>query len=263
MQAVDYQSHDKQHDLCSLITYGVGDLLVRDPAVPEHGHALWPTSGPAWPIDSFAIDHQTIDHFGYSGEEQQQQQQQQGSFLTGTHKIEYCPATNFQIQSEEWPDLSLDAACDKYRSPVVLTSYTPNSQSNFGFPAETLEPRDEVERDNDCLSPIPTSPDEGPGTQKRHRNRLAAARCRKKAKRGVDELQQRERDLLRENKMLSAEAGLLREEILQLKYEILRHSECDNDCIRQYIQRAAEQVGRAESDNSTCGPPGLPAANSP
>lgn len=79
--------------------------------------------------------------------------------------------------------------------------------------------------------------------KKRNRNRLAAAKCRRKAKRGIDELQQKERDLLRENKMLAAQADALRVEVLQLKTEIFRHKTCDNECISHYIQRNPTQPG--------------------
>ncbi|KAI1121971.1 hypothetical protein F5Y10DRAFT_255153 [Nemania abortiva] len=259
MQVVGLQpTTDKQHDNHSLVAYGVGNIPLRGPAVPGHDHDFWVGPESAWPLDSLGIDHQTANHYGYSREQP----------LTGTDKIDYYPAANFQVPSEEWPipNFALEAAYDRYGDPTtpsIATPYSPTSQNNFGALPEAGEHRDEVERDNDSLSPMPTSPDNGPNTHKRHRNRLAAAKCRRKAKRGVDELQQRERDLLRENKMLSAEAGFLREEVLQLKREILRHSGCNNDCIRQYIQRAAEQVGRAQSDNSTFGIPVMPATNCP
>ncbi|KAI0976455.1 hypothetical protein F4678DRAFT_417127 [Xylaria arbuscula] len=116
----------------------------------------------------------------------------------------------------------------------------------------------EMEWNNGVPSPVsPPNLKESPTPQqKRNRNRLAAAKCRKKAKRGVDELQQRERDLLRENKMLTAQACILREEVLQLKTEILRHNKCDNDFISQYIRKTAKQVGVPPNDkNDDCEAP--------
>lgn len=57
----------------------------------------------------------------------------------------------------------------------------------------------------------------------------AAAKCRQKAKQSVSELQSRERELLQQNRFLTAHVGSLREEVLNLKNEILRHSQCDSD----------------------------------
>ncbi|RYP47996.1 hypothetical protein DL768_006043 [Monosporascus sp. mg162] len=62
-----------------------------------------------------------------------------------------------------------------------------------------------------------------------HQYRRAAAKCRQKAKRSVSELQNRERELLQQNRYLTAHAGSLREEVINLKNEILRHSHCDSD----------------------------------
>ncbi|RYP32904.1 hypothetical protein DL767_004994 [Monosporascus sp. MG133] len=60
---------------------------------------------------------------------------------------------------------------------------------------------------------------------------LAAAKCRQKAKQSVSELQNRERELLQQNRYLTAHAGSLREEVINLKNEILRHSHCDSDLV--------------------------------
>ncbi|KAK7743431.1 hypothetical protein SLS62_010575 [Diatrype stigma] len=76
----------------------------------------------------------------------------------------------------------------------------------------------------------------------RERNRVAAAKCRQKAKQSVSELQSRERELLQQNRFLTAHVGNLREEVLSLKNEILRHSQCDSDVIQTYINKAAREI---------------------
>ncbi|KAI1209034.1 uncharacterized protein F4807DRAFT_108322 [Annulohypoxylon truncatum] len=76
----------------------------------------------------------------------------------------------------------------------------------------------------------------------RERNRVAAHKCRQKAKQSMTDLQARERELSRQNRMLQEHAGSLRDEILDLKNEILRHSECNSDIIQNYIARAARDV---------------------
>ncbi|KAI8957958.1 hypothetical protein F5Y11DRAFT_61141 [Daldinia sp. FL1419] len=76
----------------------------------------------------------------------------------------------------------------------------------------------------------------------RERNRVAAHKCRQKAKQSMSDLQVRERELSQQNRMLQEHAGSLRSEILDLKNEILRHSSCDSDIIQNYITRAARDV---------------------
>ncbi|XDG06958.1 hypothetical protein ABKA04_006573 [Annulohypoxylon sp. FPYF3050] len=80
------------------------------------------------------------------------------------------------------------------------------------------------------------------GRRNRERNRVAAHKCRQKAKQSMTDLQARERELSQQNRMLQEHAGSLRDEILDLKNEILRHSECNSDIIQNYIARAARDV---------------------
>ncbi|KAI0486331.1 hypothetical protein F4859DRAFT_511325 [Xylaria cf. heliscus] len=77
--------------------------------------------------------------------------------------------------------------------------------------------------------------------QHRERNRVAARKCRQKAKRNVAGLQQRERELSQQNKVLHDYVSSLREEILDLKTEILRHSDCNSGIIQNYIANAARR----------------------
>lgn len=76
----------------------------------------------------------------------------------------------------------------------------------------------------------------------REKNRTAAAKCRRKAKRSAVDLQERERELVEENSLLNAHAGLLRDEILTLKSEILCHGTCDSQVIQDYIMKAAQSI---------------------
>jgi hypothetical protein len=77
--------------------------------------------------------------------------------------------------------------------------------------------------------------------QHRDRNRIAARKCRQKAKQNTSKLQERERELNQQNRMLLSFAGSLREEILDLKNEILRHSDCNCSVIQNYIANAARR----------------------
>ncbi|KAJ2975802.1 hypothetical protein NUW58_g8256 [Xylaria curta] len=98
-------------------------------------------------------------------------------------------------------------------------------------------------RYSSSISPI-TPADSGgaPDTrQHRERNRVAARKCREKAKKNATSLQQREKELCRQNKMLQKYVSSLRHEILDLKTEILRHSGCNSSVIQDYIERAARR----------------------
>ncbi|KAI3343223.1 hypothetical protein F4824DRAFT_444944 [Ustulina deusta] len=94
----------------------------------------------------------------------------------------------------------------------------------------------------------PTSPTTATGSagapdtkQRRERNRVAARKCRKKAKQNLAGLQQREEELSEKNKMLHSHVGGLRDEILDLKNEIFRHSGCNSSMIQDYLVDAARR----------------------
>lgn len=186
--------------------------------------------------------------------------------MAGSSTNDDHQTTHSQVSFHQWPfSLAFNTTYDRYdtpATPAVGSLGPPTPQNHIVTPTEILVPVNETEGD-ESSPPVPTSPDNIPPIRKkRTRNRLAAARCRKKAKRGVDELQQRERDLLRENKMLGAEAYHLREELLLLKCEILRHSACGNDYIHHYIQSAAqEEHVEVQSENSPWGIPVMQASS--
>ncbi|KAK7754684.1 hypothetical protein SLS62_003241 [Diatrype stigma] len=73
-------------------------------------------------------------------------------------------------------------------------------------------------------------------------NRLAAAKCRSKSRRNISKLQERERSLVLEHRRLVSCAHQLRDEVLSLKTEILRHGDCDSEVIRTYINNAAHKI---------------------
>ncbi|KAI1484873.1 hypothetical protein F5X96DRAFT_675200 [Biscogniauxia mediterranea] len=95
-----------------------------------------------------------------------------------------------------------------------------------------------------CASPEESGASYKTAKQKRdrERNRVAAHKCRQKAKQSVEELQIRERELSQRNKVLVGHAGCLREEILGLKIKILQHSSCDSEIIQNYIAKAARDI---------------------
>ncbi|KAI9827795.1 MAG: hypothetical protein M1832_004284 [Thelocarpon impressellum] len=87
------------------------------------------------------------------------------------------------------------------------------------------------------------------------RNRVAASKCRTKKKEWTSNLEARARDLQNEKNQLAIVVGSLRDEVVWLKGELLKHSSCRCDKIRQYLDReiahlatnpaAGQPVGRA------------------
>ncbi|GKZ75231.1 hypothetical protein AnigIFM50267_003337 [Aspergillus niger] len=73
------------------------------------------------------------------------------------------------------------------------------------------------------------------------RNRVAAHKCRKKKKEHAKYLESRCETVLRENTYLQSKVNSLRGEILILKNELLRHSQCRNEGIKRHLMRMVKQ----------------------
>ncbi|KAI5854553.1 hypothetical protein BZA05DRAFT_443223 [Tricharina praecox] len=71
------------------------------------------------------------------------------------------------------------------------------------------------------------------------RNRVAASKCRQKKKAWMQDLESDARDAQNTSKQLKACVGMLKEEVLQLKNELLKHNTCECLQIRQYLSNEA------------------------
>lgn len=72
------------------------------------------------------------------------------------------------------------------------------------------------------------------------RNRVAASKCRQKKKEWTSNLEQRARELQASKNSLALLVSSLREELLYLKGEALRHTNCGCTNVREYLARHAE-----------------------
>lgn len=70
------------------------------------------------------------------------------------------------------------------------------------------------------------------------RNRVAASKCRMKKKEWTTDLEARARELQNENTRLHSFALQLRDEVLTLKGECLKHTDCNCARIRDYLDRS-------------------------
>ncbi|KAI9840751.1 MAG: hypothetical protein M1837_001325 [Sclerophora amabilis] len=74
------------------------------------------------------------------------------------------------------------------------------------------------------------------------RNRVAASKCRQKKKEWTGNLEGRARDLQNERAQLSMMVGLLKDEVLWLKGELLKHTHCSCDRIRHYLNQEVNHL---------------------
>jgi len=71
------------------------------------------------------------------------------------------------------------------------------------------------------------------------KNRVAAHKCRQRKKEYINGLEDRAREFSAKNKMLKENVSLLREEVLGLKNEVLRHAGCGFWAVDEYLARCA------------------------
>lgn len=74
------------------------------------------------------------------------------------------------------------------------------------------------------------------------RNRAAAHKCRQRKKDWADKLQEHMRELQTRNRDLNVSVHVLRNELLSVKAEVLRHGNCNFPLIKEYINNAASHV---------------------
>lgn len=72
------------------------------------------------------------------------------------------------------------------------------------------------------------------------RNRVAASKCRQKKKEWTQNLENRARELQKNNNQLRVVVESCRQEVLFLKGELLKHSQCDCESIQAFLKSGAE-----------------------
>ena len=72
------------------------------------------------------------------------------------------------------------------------------------------------------------------------RNRVAASKCRQKKKEWTQNLENRARELQKNNNQLRVVVESCREEVLFLKGELLKHSQCDCESIQAFLKSGAD-----------------------
>ena len=90
-------------------------------------------------------------------------------------------------------------------------------------------------RNSNCLGAT-DKPEDVKRSKFLERNRVAASKCRQKKKEWTQNLENRARDLHKNNNMLRMNVESLRQEILFLKGELLKHSSCGCEQIQSFIK---------------------------
>ena len=81
------------------------------------------------------------------------------------------------------------------------------------------------------------------------KNRLAASKCRNKQKKRVEELMGTAKEAESKNKVLKAEIASLKADMLSLIEDIAKHSTCQDERLRRYVEREADRlVGYGKGD---------------
>ncbi|KAI1775651.1 hypothetical protein F4818DRAFT_384440 [Hypoxylon cercidicola] len=155
-------------------------------------------------------------------------------------------STDEEVLCGDSPATSTTIAPSKRLSPSPDTKSSYHSSPSAVSPVGSASGNWITDKTADWPSPASATADTPTGIPKnrrnRERNRVAAHKCRQKAKQSTSVLQERERELGSQNRILHEHADSLRDEILDLKNEILKHSHCDSEVIQSYIARAARDL---------------------
>ncbi|TPX14754.1 uncharacterized protein E0L32_005149 [Thyridium curvatum] len=171
----------------------------------------------------------------------------------------------------------------KTRSTIKPTKYVPKGTAKQ-LPLSSLGPRkvarhgppppppaliakdyrinDEADEDDDGDDDDVSNDDENDSEKfgierQRARNRLATSRCRAKAKAAHSKLEEHSRAAAEHHDGLVASVAQLRDQVLDLKSELLRHVDCGCPLIQAYIKNAARHLGEG-IPGPVAMPPGMP-----
>jgi hypothetical protein len=85
------------------------------------------------------------------------------------------------------------------------------------------------------------------------KNRVAAHKCRQRKKEYINGLEGRAREFSSKNKALKENVAMLREEVLSLKNEVLRHAGCGFWAVDEYLARCAGDLLGMDAPMNTPG----------
>jgi len=124
-----------------------------------------------------------------------------------------------------------------------------NSQSNTGgqVAQPTKRSRKYASRGSNAID-TSDKPEDVKRSKFLERNRVAASKCRQKKKEWTQNLENRARELQKNNNMLRMNVESLRQEVLFLKTEMLKHNSCDCEQIQTFMKSGAHNFLDAADD---------------
>ena len=97
----------------------------------------------------------------------------------------------------------------------------------------------------------PSKPEDVRRSKFLERNRVAASKCRQKKKEWTQNIENRSRELQKDNNNMRMMVDSLRQEVLFLKGEMLRHSGCDSPQIQDYLKSCANELSGSSMETAT------------
>ncbi|KAF7534048.1 hypothetical protein G7054_g6581 [Neopestalotiopsis clavispora] len=154
-------------------------------------------------------------------------------------------AVDSLLSSDDSPGFDYDSA---WKNRDDSSPSQPQTKSRGLSRNQTAQQRRSITVSTDNGSPI-----SGPSKATvREKNRLAASKCRKKKKLEEKDMEGVRKSLQLHNSILLDTATSLREEVLFLKNEVLKHGTCEFPPIQNYITAAASQLHNCTPDIEEC-----------
>ncbi|KAL8767157.1 MAG: hypothetical protein Q9209_006248 [Squamulea sp. 1 TL-2023] len=143
---------------------------------------------------------------------------------------------------DDFPNLFTTSAqpqeSDKKRKRSSTVGDTKNSTS-------TKRSRKHGRLSNPSNGQAPSSAEEVRRSKFLERNRVAASKCRQKKKEWTQNLENRARDLQKENRELRMMLDSMRDEMLFIKSEMLKHTTCGCEQIKGWVKSHADSLTRS------------------
>ncbi|KAF3797279.1 hypothetical protein GCG54_00009250 [Colletotrichum gloeosporioides] len=217
----------------------------------EYTTATWATQANNWPPSQYENLQQPLVS------------------LVNTYKGEAWPAPNAHLQPEpqsrskkstnttktptNWKSRTLSSAAGQsHKRAKIGIGGKPSPSSSNSYDDKATMVDDDSKDEGEAEELYEQSESWRPELKKKYRvkNRAAAKRCREKTKQYEENLAIKEQEVSQERMYLDSCVTALKNEVLALKNEILRHADCDCELIRGYIARAAGGVSAGAAPTS-------------
>lgn len=124
-----------------------------------------------------------------------------------------------------------------------------NGSTNDEHPSQPAKRTRKYARNVDTADAV-NKPEDVKRSKFLERNRVAASKCRQKKKEWTQNLETRARELQKNNNMLRMDVESLRQEVLFLKTEMLKHSNCGCSQIQDFMKSSAGSGSFLQSPNN-------------